>query len=554
MVDWSWDLLDEPERAVARRLSVFAGGATVEAAERVVRAVGEATLDVLTSLVEKSLLVAARATRAATGCWRRSGSTPRAVSPRPASGRPSEAAHAALFVELVETAEPASAPGRAAGVARPAARGARQHRPQRCGAPSRRATRRRRMRLVAASAWYWLIRGLFTEATDRLTEAGALDGPVPPPARALCTAYRAMAAAGDGDFTAASALLADAERFVTGLPADRHPVLLLMGPVAAGFGHGDPVPLERLLADPDADAWARAFALFTRAQMAENEGDLDHQRADMRAAHEMFAALGDRWGLGMTLSSLGDLEASPVSTTQRSAPSTRRSRSPSNSATTTTYHSSGPSGPGCSCVAARSLPVGRRCAGSSRCPACIPSRSGCCADTWRTRRVGQATSTTPAPNSPSRRPRVIRDRVPSSAAPCRPPSAARSPGPRVTARHRPSCSPKRWRPRPRAATGRSPPPSPRWPPPTSSPTTPRRPPPCSASAPLSAVRPTSATRRSAPRSPRCAPLSARPQRTPPSLTPARLARSDGVALLQDYARGAGSGSATAVSASATSRA
>ena len=33
-----------------------------------------------------------------------------------------------------------------------------------------------------------------------------------------------------------------------------------------------------------------------------------------------------------------------------------------------------------------------------------------------------------------------------------------------------------------------------------------------------------------------------------------LARPDGVALLQDYARGAGSGSATAVSASATSRA
>jgi len=164
-------------------------------------------------------------------------------------------------------------------------------------------------RLVAASAWFWLIRGLFTEATDRLTEATGLDGPVPPAARALCTAYRAMAAAGDGDLTTASALLADAERFAAELPADRHAVLLLMGPVAAGFGRGDPVALERLAADPHADPWARAFALFTRAQMAENEGDLDRQRADMRAAHEMFAALGDRWGLGMTLSSLGDLES-----------------------------------------------------------------------------------------------------------------------------------------------------------------------------------------------------------------------------------------------------
>jgi hypothetical protein len=118
-----------------------------------------------------------------------------------------------------------------------------------------------------------------------------------------------MATAGDGDFATASTLLADAERSAAGLPADRHPVLLLMGPVAAGFGHGDPVPLERLAADPQADPWARAFALFSRAQMAENEGDLDRQRADMRVAHEMFAALGDRWGLGMTLSSLGDLES-----------------------------------------------------------------------------------------------------------------------------------------------------------------------------------------------------------------------------------------------------
>ena len=32
-IDWSYDLLTEPERAVLRRLSVFAGGATLEAAE-----------------------------------------------------------------------------------------------------------------------------------------------------------------------------------------------------------------------------------------------------------------------------------------------------------------------------------------------------------------------------------------------------------------------------------------------------------------------------------------------------------------------------------------
>src|SRR5439155_24685491 len=35
LIDWSHDLLDEPERSLWRRLSVFAGGWTLEAAEAV---------------------------------------------------------------------------------------------------------------------------------------------------------------------------------------------------------------------------------------------------------------------------------------------------------------------------------------------------------------------------------------------------------------------------------------------------------------------------------------------------------------------------------------
>ncbi|MCT4357107.1 NB-ARC domain-containing protein [Streptomyces sp. Je 1-79] len=83
VVDWSWDLLTDPERAVLRRLSVFSGGCGLGAAEAVctpsadapagsaraeqgaraasVRAAaspGDA-LDVLGSLVDKSLVVAA---------------------------------------------------------------------------------------------------------------------------------------------------------------------------------------------------------------------------------------------------------------------------------------------------------------------------------------------------------------------------------------------------------------------------------------------------------------------------------------------------------------
>ncbi|MCA1224256.1 ATP-binding protein [Streptomyces sp. 8L] len=77
VVDWSWDLLDAGERAVLRRLSVFAGGCDLTAAEAVCadpghgpsadaapggsrppRARGDDIATVLGSLVDKSLVVA----------------------------------------------------------------------------------------------------------------------------------------------------------------------------------------------------------------------------------------------------------------------------------------------------------------------------------------------------------------------------------------------------------------------------------------------------------------------------------------------------------------
>ncbi|MFF1915283.1 BTAD domain-containing putative transcriptional regulator [Streptomyces sp. NPDC058239] len=64
VVDWSWDLLDASERAVLRRLSVFAGGCTLAAAEAVCADGPQDAREVaglLGSLVDKSLVVAAPA-------------------------------------------------------------------------------------------------------------------------------------------------------------------------------------------------------------------------------------------------------------------------------------------------------------------------------------------------------------------------------------------------------------------------------------------------------------------------------------------------------------
>ncbi|MFF4950214.1 ATP-binding protein [Streptomyces chattanoogensis] len=64
VVDWSWELTDEPERGVLRRLSVFAGGCDLAAAEEVCAGEGVDGRDVaalLGSLIDKSLVVAAPA-------------------------------------------------------------------------------------------------------------------------------------------------------------------------------------------------------------------------------------------------------------------------------------------------------------------------------------------------------------------------------------------------------------------------------------------------------------------------------------------------------------
>src|SRR5262249_55201193 len=59
MIDWSYELLSPAESALLRRLSVFAGGWTLEAAEAIAgNGVEAEPMDLLSSLTDKNLVVA----------------------------------------------------------------------------------------------------------------------------------------------------------------------------------------------------------------------------------------------------------------------------------------------------------------------------------------------------------------------------------------------------------------------------------------------------------------------------------------------------------------
>jgi predicted ATPase/class 3 adenylate cyclase len=110
-IGWSHDLMDDAERALFRRLSVFSGGWTLDAAEAVSEegdGEGWAGIDVLASLVDKSLVTrlatesgAVRFTMLATIREFAQERLDAAGEGDAIRGR-----HAALFLELAERAEP----------------------------------------------------------------------------------------------------------------------------------------------------------------------------------------------------------------------------------------------------------------------------------------------------------------------------------------------------------------------------------------------------------------------------------------------------------------
>jgi len=313
VVDWSWELLDDAERALWRRFAMFTGGATVAAAERVcaggpVRA--DQVADLLTALVDKSILVPVGATEPryrmletirAYGLDRLDEAGERAAV---------RAAHAGWFVEFAETADPFL---QGADQLHWLARLGDDHDNLHAALQASVAAwdKPTAVRLVAALSWYWWLRGHRQEGAELAAAALAVPGPAPALARATAYAFGGLNAFGAAQNLAEaaswmeSALAAAAE-----VDPDVDDALLrILAPFHAMFC-GDQDRAMRLLAERygDPDPWVAAMVRTMHSALLVNAGTRHAEaEADCTDALLRFERLGERWGTSLCLGTLAQL-------------------------------------------------------------------------------------------------------------------------------------------------------------------------------------------------------------------------------------------------------
>jgi len=326
VVDWSWELLDEPERRLLRRLSVFTAGATLEAIERVCAdpspdpsaeggVDGRDVWTVLFSLVDKSLVTAENPARDDAPPRYRQLETVRAYAAERLALGGEEVrvrdAHALHIRDLWRMADPLlRGPRQAELLARLAPESA-DH-----GAAVRWAVERRdaglALDLVEYTQWYWTLSGSWRQLGrwsaavldmlgDRIPEGRAL-------AYASCLFHRAGEGAADNDV--ALGRVREVEEIVAaaGERIERHPVLvycllyraMLLG--RAGDAH------ERLLAALDQpDPWMRAMVRVLLSLLDAVTGHTGESLGRAEAALEEFRACGDAWGGCQALAQVVDV-------------------------------------------------------------------------------------------------------------------------------------------------------------------------------------------------------------------------------------------------------
>ncbi|WP_248647359.1 ATP-binding protein [Glycomyces tenuis] len=300
VIDWSWHLLTDAERAVLRRLSVHVGGCVLAAAEAVCAGEGVAeaeVLDLVAGLVDRSLVA-----RGDDGRLRLLESVGAYCQGRLREAGEEAALrrrHAEHYLALAERADPLL-------------RGPEQrqwlHRLDAEAANLRAAleTFRREgaaehaLRLAVALVWHWHLRGRLTEARRALETALAVEGKAPEPLRAIAGAWHTAFAALQGRAEAALAVAAARELDGSEDPDGHTRLAWFLANAVIDFGD-EAVTMELLepalrMSRSRGDRWGEAAALSTRAMLGHFHGDLAALERDARRSAELFGELGDDWG------------------------------------------------------------------------------------------------------------------------------------------------------------------------------------------------------------------------------------------------------------------
>ncbi len=314
VVEWSWDLLEKPERLLLQRLAVFAGPVRLELVESICsddELLPEAEiLDVLATLVDKSLVDALSAGEVR---YRLLETVRAFAADRLAESGEAAAVrdrHAAYLLDVVERAEPLLRSrdqlvwlDRLDALRDDTLAAMRWCIDSGAADPA--------VRFVACLGWYLHLRGMTSEMAHWPREALALDGPADPTALAITQAFLAMGSASDGDLAAgATALQAAIEQ--VGKIADRshHPIVSLLEPASylfmREFDRGMNSVDEIVATHPD--QWTRGVALILQGHAIENAGRLDAVAPCYERAFTIFSDVGERWGQAIALSSLGEIQ------------------------------------------------------------------------------------------------------------------------------------------------------------------------------------------------------------------------------------------------------
>ncbi|MEV5748719.1 BTAD domain-containing putative transcriptional regulator [Actinoallomurus sp. NPDC052308] len=307
VVDWSWELLDDAERALLRRLSVFAGGATLESIEDVC---GDDVLDALTGLVEKSLVEID-----ATGRYRVL-ETIRAYGAERLSdaGEATRVrrAHAHHFLRLAETAEPElRTRDQLRWLDRLIAEYDNLHSALRWAIEVQDAALA--LRYVASLGWFWFLRGMRVEGQQLARDALAVSGKGPAVAHAVATLYWMIGKIDDDpmlrDRDDMRHRIEAAMEACAGIPPDDLHPMLRIAPLGLLIFDGrieDALAAVESLRDAR-DPWLRATVGTIRGHALINLGRVREIGRNFTDALDEFRALGERWGMSLTLTGLAEL-------------------------------------------------------------------------------------------------------------------------------------------------------------------------------------------------------------------------------------------------------